>query len=69
MNTEIRKYKCIGCGIERPCYVETNQEQSVISFPIEDLKCILDETNQSYSWVEIEWPGKESQYNESQGIK
>jgi hypothetical protein len=34
--------------------VETNQEPSNISIPIEDLKCILDETNQtSYHWVEV----------------
>jgi len=53
MNTEKRKYKCEGCGSKRPCYVETNQELSTISFPIEDLKCILDKTNQSYLWKEI----------------
>lgn len=55
MNTEKRKYKCEGCGKDRPCYVETNQEPSDISIPIEDLKCILDATNQtSYHWEEVQ---------------
>ena len=54
MKPEKRKYKCNGCGEDRPCYVETNQEPSAITDVIEDLKCILDETNQtSYFWVEI----------------
>lgn len=53
MKTEKRMYKCEGCGISRPCYVETNQEPSNISLPIEDLRCVLDETNQSYSWAEF----------------
>ncbi len=53
METEKRKYKCDGCGSNRPCYVETNQEPSYISMPIEDLRCVLDETNQSYLWVEV----------------
>jgi hypothetical protein len=51
-----RKFKCDGCGKDRPCFVETNQEEGVIAFydATEDLKCILDETNQtSYNWVEI----------------
>jgi hypothetical protein len=55
METEKRKYKCEGCGVDRPCYVETNQEPSNISIPIEDLKCILDETNQTgYNWKELQ---------------
>lgn len=54
MVTENRKFKCEGCGKARPCYVETNQEKTTFSsFLIEDLKCILDETNQtSFNWVE-----------------
>lgn len=51
-----RKYKCTGCGEDRPCIVETNQEKEQIAFydEIENLKCILDETNQtSYNWREI----------------
>ena len=50
-----RKYKCEGCGKDRPCFVETNQEISDFSWlEIESLKCILDETNQtSYNWEEI----------------
>ncbi len=51
-----RKYKCTGCGNDRPCIVETNQEKVQIAFydEIENLKCILDETNQtSYNWKEV----------------
>ena len=55
METEKRKFKCEGCGKSRPCYIETNQEKTNFSsLVIEDLKCILDETNQtSFNWVEI----------------
>lgn len=55
MKTKKRKYICNGCGIERPCKVETNQEITGLSWvEIEELKCILDETNQtSYNWKEI----------------
>ena len=54
--TKKRKYKCEGCGADRPCFVETNQEPSNFDYlEIENLKCILDETNQtSYNWEEIE---------------
>ncbi len=53
---EKRKYRCNGCGESRPCYVETNQEPSAITETIEDLKCILDETNQtSYFWTEVNY--------------
>ena len=51
---EKRRYKCEGCGVSRPCFVETNQEPDGLSEPIEDLRCILDETNQtSFDWVEV----------------
>ena len=54
MKPEKRKFKCEGCGKSRPCFVETNQEPSGITVIEEDLKCILDETNQtSYEWVEV----------------
>ena len=54
METEKRKYRCEGCGELRPCYVETNQETSYVSVPIEELVCVLDKTNQtSYHWVEV----------------
>lgn len=54
MSTEKRKFKCNGCGDDRPCYVETNQEPSNICDAQEDLICILDITNQtSYCWEEI----------------
>ncbi len=54
METEKRMYICTGCGNDRPCSVETNQEPSSVTEIIEDLKCILDETNKtSYFWVEV----------------
>ena len=47
-------YKCEGCGVDRPCVVETNQEPCPVSYPIEDLKCILDETNQTgFLWKHV----------------
>jgi len=55
METKKRTFKCTGCGDDRPCYVESNQEPNPIfdDLQIEDLKCVLDETNQtSYNWVE-----------------
>lgn len=51
-----RTFKCTGCGEDRPCILETNQEKREISFydALEDLKCVLDETNQtSFNWVEV----------------
>ena len=51
-----RKFKCTGCGDDRPCLLETNQEKGEIAFydHAEDLKCVLDSTNQtSYNWKEI----------------
>lgn len=47
-----QNYVCYGCGKDRPCFVETNQEQTdFFVAEIEDLKCILDETNQTgYKW-------------------
>jgi hypothetical protein len=49
-----RKFKCEGCGIDRPCIVTTNQEESIHPI-IEDLNCILDKTNQTgYSWEALE---------------
>lgn len=50
-----KKFKCTGCGSKRPCFVETNQEEHPFyDLTIDDLKCILDETNQtSYNWEEI----------------
>lgn len=55
MVTEKKKFKCTGCGESRPCYIEANQEKTNFShIDIEDLKCVLDETNQtSFNWVEI----------------
>jgi hypothetical protein len=53
-----RKFKCTGCGDDRPCLLETNDEPNPISnmgyLFIEDLKCVFDSTNQtSYNWKEI----------------
>ena len=54
-----RKFKCTGCGDYRPCYLETNQEPYNNGLDddelfIEDLKCVLDSTNQtSYNWKEV----------------
>ena len=55
-----RKFKCNGCGEKRPCFLETNQEPSIFDhMVIEDLQCVLDETNQtSYNWVEINPKGE-----------
>ncbi|MFZ7121768.1 MAG: hypothetical protein ACOWWH_12580 [Eubacteriaceae bacterium] len=54
-----RKFKCTGCGKDRPCILETNQESfdnglDYFDLFTEDLKCVLDSTNQtSYNWEEI----------------
>ena len=54
-NMKKRKYKCTGCGEDRPCFLETNQEPSTFDeYAIEELKCVLDDTNQtSYNWEEL----------------
>lgn len=51
-----RKYRCNGCGEDRPCYLITNQEPHTLDYmQIYDLKCVLDETNQtSYNWNEVQ---------------
>ncbi len=59
-------FKCTGCGEDRPCYLETNQEPSppYIGLLTEDLKCVLDPTNQtSYNWEKVEV--ESDQFNES----
>ena len=58
METLKRKFKCTGCGVDRPCFLETNQEtnplDAVDDLFTEDLKCVLDSTNQtSYNWEEV----------------
>lgn len=52
---EKRKYKCNGCGEDRPCMIESNQEPTNHSdLVLEQLKCVLDETNQtSFNWCEV----------------
>ena len=51
-NTEKRKFKCIGCGESRPCFVETNQTMDPYFDEIDRLVCILDATNKSFDWIE-----------------
>lgn len=56
MKTVKRKFKCTGCGEERPCILETNKEPHELmdEMLIDDLKCVLDSTNQtSYNWKEL----------------
>ena len=58
MTTKKRKFKCTGCGEDRPCFLETNQEpnplDAIEDLFTEDLKCVLDSTNQtSYNWKEV----------------
>jgi len=54
-NIKKRKFKCIGCGEDRPCYLETNQQPHTLDYMVvDDLKCVCDETNQtSYNWCEV----------------
>jgi hypothetical protein len=58
MSIQKRTFKCTGCGESRPCILETNQEQHPQyddeDLFTEDLKCVLDSTNQtSYNWTEV----------------
>ena len=55
METKKRKFKCTGCGEDRPCYLESNQMPTQFDYmQIDELKCVLDETNQtSYNWIEV----------------
>jgi len=56
MSTVKRKFKCIGCGKDRPCYLEVNQEPNKLFdyMLIDELRCVLDITNQtSFNWSEL----------------
>ena len=58
MSIKTRKFKCTGCGEDRSCTLETKQEPHSYSkmddLFTEDLKCVLDSTNQtSYNWKEV----------------
>ena len=66
-----RKFKCTGCGEDRPCYIETNQEQTGFDYMvIDDLKCVLDETNQtSYNWVEMQANGRPDNHEQALPIR
>lgn len=57
-----RKYRCNGCGEDRPCYLTTNQEPHTLDYmQIDDLKCVLDATNQtSFNWKEVEANGADT---------
>lgn len=54
-----RKFKCTGCGEDRPCYLETNKESSIFDLYTEDkLTCVLDVTNRTgFNWEEVEANG------------
>ena len=54
-----RRFKCTGCGEDRPCYLETNRESSIMDVYTEDtLKCVMDETNRTgYNWEEVQANG------------
>ncbi|MEE9459854.1 MAG: hypothetical protein V3V84_08840 [Candidatus Bathyarchaeia archaeon] len=58
METVKVNLKCSGCGIDRPCYLQTNREKSETDFchdDVEELRCVLDSTSQTSSnWVEID---------------
>lgn len=54
MATEKRIFKCIGCGESRSCLIKTEQEMSPYFEEKEQLKCILDDTNQSFEWIEVD---------------
>lgn len=48
-----RKFKCVGCGSERPCEITFHQEDHTIYDELlDDLPCIL------YTYVEQESPCK-----------
>ena len=49
-----RKFRCTGCGTDRPCVLTFTQEKHNVFDTIpEDLTCVLDSTNQtSYNWKE-----------------
>lgn len=51
-----KKYKCTGCGEDRPCYLEINREPHTLDYmQVYDLKCVLDETNHTgCNWREVE---------------
>lgn len=56
MGIKKRVFKCTGCGEDRPCILETNEDEDAYAFydHTEDLKCILDPTNQtSFNWEQI----------------
>jgi hypothetical protein len=61
-----RRFKCTGCGEARPCYLTTNQEKGEIEFydHTENLKCVLDETNQTApNWQEVQGEDSKSSNN------
>ena len=55
MTIQKRKFKCTGCGEERPCFLEVNQEANGMDFMmIDDLVCVLDHSNStSFNWKRL----------------
>ena len=59
MSVKTRVFKCTGCGDDKPCTLKINQEPynhglTDNDLLTEDLKCVLDSTNQtSYAWEEV----------------
>jgi hypothetical protein len=49
-----RKFKCIGCGKETPCFVEKYEEIG-LTYPISkyDLRCIFEPEIYIADWEEI----------------
>jgi len=48
-----RVFECNGCGDERPCRLEIYEGDVPFPFDHNELKCVLDPTNQtSFNWTE-----------------
>lgn len=49
-----RKFKCNGCGEKRPCHLEVTEQDYYDHDMLDNLKCVVDETNQTgFNWVEL----------------
>lgn len=49
------KFECTVCGEDRPCAIEiVAMPHSLNCMIVDKLGCILDETNHSCSWAEVE---------------
>lgn len=55
---ETRKFKCTGCGEARPCYLEVTEQQFYDNNMINNLKCVVDDTNSTgFNWEEVQANG------------